>query len=582
MKPRHNKRSVLTQAIGGIISIAAGTAWGQALPPDAGRLMDTVKEPPQAPRKSPTFDVQQEVRPALAPASGFKVAVKGFRFSGNSAIPEAELLPLVKDLAGKELDLAALDQAAGDISGYYRRKGYFVARAYLPAQEIKDGIVEIAVIEGRIGSVTVKRAPGMRLTEERAQQIVTAAAAPGQPITEKNVERGLLLLNDLPGVEVKSTLVPGATPGASDLVVEATEAGLVSGSVDVDNFGNRYTGRNRFGATLNINDPTGRGDQATLRGMSSGSGMTYGRASYMSPVGRYGTKLGVAVSDMHYKLGEEFTVLNASGDAQVYSLFGLHPFVRSRDMNVYGVAGYDYKTLKDDRAGLNMDDKRINLLNIGVTGDARDGMGGGGMWNYGLSYISGRLDLSGNATNQAFDQSATGQNTSGGYGKTNYNLSRLQRLSDRFSLYGNFNGQSASKNLDSSEKFILGGLGVRAYPQGEAPGDEGYLLNLEARYDLPGLSSLGNLQFVGFVDSGWTKLHKSPWPGWNAGRPDYPNSYRLSGAGLGLNFYKSTSFSVRASYAWKVGSNPGRDINNRDSDNTNDNGRFWVQAVKWF
>jgi hemolysin activation/secretion protein len=582
MKPRYNKRNALTKAIGGLVSIAAGTAWGQAVPPDAGQLMGTVKEPVQAPRKSPTFDVQQEVRPALSPASGFKVAVKGFRFSGNSAFSDADLLPLVKDLAGQELDLAALDQAAGQVSSFYRRKGYFVARAYLPAQEIKDGIVEIAVIEGRIGSVTVKRAPGMRLSEATAQQIVTTAAKPGQPITEKNVERGLLLLNDLPGVDVKSTLVPGATPGASDLVVEATEGGIVGGSVDVDNYGNRFTGRNRFGASININDPTGRGDQVTLRGMTSGNGMDYGRASYMAPVGNYGTKLGAAVSDMHYKLGGDFAVLQANGQAQVYSLFGLHPFVRSRDINLYGVAGYDYKTLKDNSNGINMKDKRVDVANVGITGDSRDGMGGGGMWSYGLSYASGRLDLSGNATDQALDQSAAGAGAGGSYGKTNYNLSRLQRLSDRTSLYASFSGQNATKNLDTSEKFILGGLGVRAYPQGEAPGDEGYLLNVEGRYDLPGVSSLGNLQFIGFLDSGWVKLHKSPWTGWNAGQPGYPNTYRLSGLGLGLNFYKATSFSVRASYAWKLGNNPGRDINNRDSDNTSDNGRFWVQAVKWF
>ena len=488
----------------------------------------------------------------------------------------------MQGLAGKELDLAALDQAAGNVSGYYRRKGYFVARAYMPAQEIKDGIVEIAVIEGRVGSVSVKRAAGVRLSEANAQQIVTASAAPGQPITEKSIERGLLLLNDLPGVDVKSTLVPGATPGTSDLVIEATEAGILGGSADVDNFGNRYTGKTRFGATVNVNDPSGRGDQVTLRGMSSGSGIDYGRVSYMAPVGRYGTKLGAAISDMRYKLGGDFAVLQANGDARVYSAFGLHPFVRSRNINFYGVAGYDYKQLKDDRNNVNMKDRRVDVFNLGLAGDARDGMGGGGMWSYSLSQAFGRLNLSGNATDQAFDQAATGERTGGSYSKTNFNLARLQRMNDRTSLYATLSGQRASKNLDSSEKFMLGGLGVRAYPQGEATGDEGYLMNVEARYDLPGATTLGNLQFIGFLDSGWVKLHKSPWTGWNAGRPDYPNSYRLSGLGMGLNFYKASNFSVRASYAWKLGSNPGRDINNRDSDNTTDNGRVWVQVVKWF
>ena len=569
---------MLTQAIAGVIAIATATAWAQTAPPDAGSLMGTVKEPAQAPRKSPSFDVRQEVRPALNATSDFKVAVKGFRISGNTVFSEAELLLLVQGLAGKDLDLAALDQAAAEVSNYYRSNGYFVARAYLPAQEIKAGNVEIAVIEGRLGNITVKSGAGTRLYEQRAQQIVTAAAAPGQPITERNIERGLLLLNDLPGVNVKSTLVPGATPGTSDLVVEATEGSLLGSSFDIDNYGNRYTGRTRAGASVYINDPQGIGDQITLRAMSSGQGMDYMRGSYLAPLGTSGSKLGVALSGMNYKLGGDFAVLNPKGKATVASIFGLHPFIRSRGLNLYGNLGYDHKSIRDDMIP-SFTEKRINVINTGLSGDSRDGFGGGGMWNYGATYVSGKLDITGNPT--AINTDLVTVKTQGSYNKINYNVARLQRLNDSLSLYGAISGQSASKNLDTSEKFMLGGLGVRAYPVGEAPGDEGYLFNLEARYDVQGFA-LGNMQVLGFYDTGRVVLHRTLYTGWNGARLDFPNRYKLSGMGLGLNFYGSSSYSVRFSYAWKIGNNPARDINNRDSDNTNDNGRLWVQAVKWF
>jgi hemolysin activation/secretion protein len=149
-------------------------------------------------------------------------------------------------------------------------------------------------------------------------------------------------------------------------------------------------------------------------------------------------------------------------------------------------------------------------------------------------------------------------------------------------VYANFTGQSAAKNLDSSEKFALGGMGVRAYPQGEASGDAGALLNLEARYNIPGFE-FGNLQLVGFYDYGSIKLHKTTWAGWQPiGLPNFPNSYSLSGAGFGLNVYKENDFSVRSSVAWKVGSNPGRDALGRDSDSESKSLRFWLQLSKQF
>ena len=144
-------------------------------------------------------------------------------------------------------------------------------------------------------------------------------------------------------------------------------------------------------------------------------------------------------------------------------------------------------------------------------------------------------------------------------------------------------GQLASKNLDSSEKFILGGTGVRASPQGEGAGDEGMLLNLELRYSLRGLQGPGDLQLLGFVDTGHVTLNKNTWTGWQpASLPNYPDSYSLSGMGIGANYGKAGNFSLQTSYAWKLGNNPARDVHGQDSDGTAKTGRFWLQAIKWF
>ena len=574
------KFSRLSHSLGFIFALSAVAATAQTAPPDAGSLMTTPTAPAVAPPRSPAFDVQQEVRPALVTPGGVKVKARSFKISGNTIFPESTLAALLTPYIGQDLDLAGLDQAAGVISQYYRSKGYFVARAYLPAQEVASGNLEIAVIEGRLGAIKFKRSGTTRLTDVRAESLLANAAPVGAPIREQNIERGLMLLNDLPGIEVKSTLIPGATPGSSDLVVETTEGGLVSGSIDGDNFGNKYTGSARVGATVNLNNPLGIGDQLVVRVLTTGVGLKYGRVAYSAPVGNMGTKLGAALSKLDYRLGKDFAMLNATGKSTVGSLFAVQPLVRSRNDNLYVTATYDGKRLTDDQLGANVTNKKIGVFGLGLTGDMRDGFGGGGLTAGSLSLARGSIDLAGNINHAAND--ALTARTAGTYSKINYNASRLQRIDDVWSVYANFTGQSANKNLDSSEKFVLGGMGVRAYPQGEASGDSGSLFNLEARYNIPGFE-FGNLQVVGFYDYGSIKLHRTTWTGWQpVGLPNFPNSYSLSGAGFGLNIYKENDYSLRSSVAWKVGSNPGRDVLNRDSDSESKSVRFWIQLNKQF
>ena len=534
-------------------------------------------DPPAAPAKSVPLDVQQEVRPAPVTPGGVKVKVTSFKISGNTVFDEATLNALLSDLVGKELGLADLDQAAGTISQYYRQRGYSTASAYLPAQEIAIGDLEIAVIEGRLSAIKFARSGETRLAEWRAQELVEGARLLGAPIRRQNIERGLMILNDLPGVEVKSTLVPGATPGTSELMVELTEGALLTGSVDADNYGNKYTGAVRAGTTVNINNPSGIGDQIIVRGMTGGSGMQYGRLAYSLPVGNLGTKLGLAYASMNYKLGGDFALLNASGQSSGFSIFAVHPLIRSFNTNVSVTTTYDHKRLTDLLSNRNVADKSIKVFSTGLSGYMRDAFGGGGLSTAVLTLSRGGLNLGNYPGNDP--QTAR---TDGSYSKLSYNFSRLQRIDDSWSFYAGFSGQSARKNLDSSEKFVLGGMGVRAYPQGEAAGDSGSLLNLEARYNLPGFD-FGNLQLVGFIDTGRVTLHNDTWSGWQpVGRPNFPNSYSLIGAGIGLNLYKAAEFSVRSSLAWKLGNNLGADALGRDSDSKDSSVRFWLQVTKYF
>lgn len=533
-------------------------------PPTAGSQMQQIPPSPVPEKFEPRVDVVQDAIPATAEADTVKMVVKNLMVTGAKVYSEAELLALTGFTPGSELTLTDLRGMAAKISNHYRSNGYFVAQAYLPAQDIKDGAVTIAVIEGEYGKVTLNNQT--KLSDGLANDVFGGLNS-GDPIQAAPLENRLLLLSDIPGVKVKSSLVPGASVGASDLIVDLTPGPTVSGEVDFDKAGNRYTGEYRLGGTVNLNNLAGRGDVASLRAMTSGSGLNYARASYQMQFGK--ATAGVAYSGLKYKLGKEFAPLRAHGTAEIASIYGSYPLIRSRNNNLNAGLIYEEKRFQDkEDVTPSVTDKKAHVLSASLYGDSRDSFGGGGVNAYALTWSTGEIDIQTPAA-RIIDQATAKSN--GHYDKLGFRLRRLQRITDSLALSAALDGQFASKNLDSSEKMQLGGMyGVRAYPEGEAYADEGYVLTLEARYLLPTYSEAmpGRMHLIGFVDTGSVTTHKRPWV---AG----PNSRTLSGAGIGLSWTDPNNFMARAYYAVKLG-------NEKPTSAPDESGRFWIQLVKYF
>ena len=525
--------------------------------PNAGSQMQQLP-PSTVPQKlSPQIEIKPAIAPAAAPSDSARLMVSALRVTGAQAYSEAELLALTGFRPGTEQSLSDLRAMATRIADHYRRNGYFVAQAYLPAQDIKDGVVTIAVMEGRFGKVTLNNQTNV---SNGLVNNLLGGLQSGDPVVSSSFETPLLLLSDLPGVVVKSTLVPGASVGTSDLMVDLTPGRRVSGSIDADNAGNHYTGKYRLGATVNYNEPLGLGDVASLRVLTSGKGLNYARGSYQLQFGK--ATVGVALSALRYELNKEFTGVN--GTAQVASVYGSYPLIRTRNTNLYAGLVLDAKKFKD-----NEELKKAQVLTASLSGNHRDSLGGGGYSAYSLGLSAGNIDLQ-TPVVRAFD--AITAQSNGNFNKLSFSALRLQRVTDSVSLFGAINGQVASKNLDSSEKMGLGGMsGVRAYPQGEAFADEGYLINLEARMRLPRFSEKmpGEIELIGFVDTGTVTINKNPWTA--AGS----NRRTLSGAGVGVNWTVSNSFVMKAYYARKIGDEVATSAPDKS-------GRFWIQAVKYF
>lgn len=552
-----------TLLLAGAQGALAQPSAGLGVAAGAGAQQQQIPPVPAAQKRLPDIRVEGRGAAPLPALGGPQVAVSALRVTGQTRFSEAALIAASGFTPNRAVTLSDLRDMASRISAYYNQRGYFLAQAYVPAQDIKDGVVTIAVIEGRYGRVTLRN--HTNLSNGLANDVL-AGLNKGDVVVTAPLERRLLLLSDIPGVKVASTLAPGDAVGDSDLVVDLTDGPRMSGVLEADNAGSRYTGEIRGGATINLNDPTGHGDQATLRVLTSGDGLTYLRGSYQAQWRK--ATVGVAYSSLWYRLGKEFSALHASGSAQVASLYASYPLIRSRDNNLDLLADFDFRTFQDKvGAAFTVTDKRAQVLGVGVSGDHRDHVGGGGADTYSLIFSAGDLDL---RSAQARVVDAATARSNGHYNKLAFYIDREQALAGPFSLFGAVRGQVASKNLDISEKMELGGAyGVRAYPEGEGYGDQGYVATVEGRMALPRWTVLpGRTALFVFADAGQVDQVKSPW---FAG----PNHLTRSGAGVGVSWAKNDDFLLKVTYAAKLGG--ARATSGPDAP-----GRLWIQLAKFF
>lgn len=559
------KKSLLSATA---LCILSSTAFAQNVP-DAGSLLRENER-----QQLRTLPAPQAVpqAPLAKPKGGVVVTIKAFRLVGNRLIGEGELQAVLAPWIGKKADFNDLQQAANAVAEEYRRRGWF-ARTQLPEQDISEGVITINILEGKLGTVHIDdQGKPLRISKDFVSESMTARQKSGDPLNLAYLDRSSSLLNDTPGIAVSTVLAPGKEAGESDVVVKIEDKPLVTASLQADNQGARSTGVNK--ATLNgtLDNPFGIGDQIQLNTNAS-RGSEYAKLGYSLPIGRDGLRMGASASAMQYRLIGDLASLNANGDAQTYGINGLYPLLRSSTRNINFSAAYDRKYYYNEANAVTTSDKTLDAVILGLSGDQLDGFGAGGMTLWSLNVTGGHVDLSATPSNENADR--IGPRTSGSYQKLGYSLARLQRLTNKATFWASLNGQFAGKNLDSSEKMSLGGpSGVRAYPVLEGNGDEGWLATLEARYNIH-----PEVQVSAFYDHGWIRLsHDANYTG-----SPLVNTGTLKGAGLSISWGQSGNFSLRATWAHRIGDNPfANPLNGKDQDGSLDKDRFWLTAIKFF
>lgn len=469
-------------------------------------------------------------------------------------LDEQHLRPVVAAWLNRPIGINDLQAAAQAVANAYREAGWIV-RAYLPRQDVTEGTVVIRIVEAVFSGARSEGPEPFRVKLPQVLSRLEAQQKQGAPLNAEALDRGLLLADDLPGVSVTGALAPGKQAGETALIVKAADEPLLFGEINLDNHGSRSTGEKRAILTVSLNSPLGIGDQLRADALTA-QGSDYARLGYSLPVGADGWRLGVNASQLDYRVvPPEFAPLDANGDSTSVGLDASYPLIRSRLQNLYLTLAWDSKRYRNFANQIEQSNYDVRAFALGVSGNLYDNWGGGGANTFSLTWTDGRVDLG--AENQ-------GENTalSGSFGKLRYQAGRTQVLTPVLSLHGAVGGQYAGEDLDSSERFYLGGPGgVRAYPVNEGGGSRGDLAKLELRWRLP-----QSFQLSGFYDWGQvTNFDSGP-------------SYELKGYGLALNWSGPYGLGLSATWARRDGDNPNPTATGRDQDGSRDRDRGWLVA----
>jgi hemolysin activation/secretion protein len=539
-----------------IVSLACAfgaTTSGAQTPPPPGAVPTPEQLRPRVPTAKPDTalpDAPGVPRELGKPSDEITLDVSAYAVDATAPAELRAALPaLTAPFVGKQRSYEDLVNAAGAVTRYLQREmGFYLGYAYLPEQTPVGGVIRIAVLEGRLDEVILNWPDKMPI-QRSVVEAYLARLKPGEILRVRDVERIVFLVNDLRGITARFEVKSGRTAGTASLVVTPQPEDRIVSRAEIDTSGSRYSGVVRASWLSTISSPFGRGDGLVLNALTTTTrGLMFGLAGYTLPVGSDGLKVGASLSLVRYELDKEELPLGLTGDATTVTAYTLYPVIRSRNLNLFALASLDRKEFIDrtESSGLKTR-KQATDLQLSLSGDARDDLFVGGVNTYELSVIHGRITAS----------RPLPTDIAASYTLLRANASRLQNISsNRLLLYASVKGQLATKNLDSTEQFQLGGPDrVRAFAPGEGTGDTGLVLSLELRF-LPPEDWFGRvareLVFSAFYDTGRIKFKDTPQPT-APGDDPVANTSTLSGWGIGAVWDRPRDFALRAYLAWPSG-----------------------------
>ncbi|MGD9603223.1 MAG: ShlB/FhaC/HecB family hemolysin secretion/activation protein [Gammaproteobacteria bacterium] len=557
MNPRASRVLLATLACLGVLSSAA---WAQAVP-TPGQVREQLRPTPTVPTTTPpSVSAPAPGAAAGVPTGGRAVLVSAFEISGNRAIGTDELQQVIAPFAGRPLTIAEIYEAADALTRHYRTQGYTLASAYVPQQKISSGVIHIEILEGTLGAVQVE---GTRRTRAAFVNWQLDRLHPGEPLRDEPLQNELLLLNDIPGLDAKAVVRPGAEFGSSDLVLTAQED-LFDANARYNNYGRESIGEERLEAGAGLNGLLGVGDRLDVNGVyAEGDLLHYGRLAYSLPVSPWGTRASVYYAAWDYKvnskrLGAGLELLDIAGEGDNFGVRVDHPVWRTTTHNLYVGFGID-RTNTDQRERAfgtrTQQDLTLASVNALFTYLAPD---------QSFSTLGATFSTNFNgAEREIVPPGILGVENNAQTAKLQFDLSHYRPVFRQLSLLTRFTGVVSVDPLVDLERFRIGGPNsVRGYAAAEFAGDSGYFLSFELQHPIPFVTAVPTL-LKGFFDTG--TVHNK-----NHNLLGVKDSQSLSGAGVGLQTSLYQKIFIDLAVAQPIGAH--------DSSDTDRGARFWMNV----
>lgn len=436
---------------------------------------------------------------------------------GNTLLPESELTRVTSPYEGRQLTVGELKKLTSELEQLYKDEGYILVQVLLPTQVPKEGLLVVQVVEPEISALTVEG--NSRYSEEFLARRFRGAVPEGEVYRSQNLERAMLLLNELPDVSVKALMRPGEEPASTEVVLQVEEEKPYHFTLDYNNFGTRLTGEHRMGLTADFSSVVTGGDSLVLGGLiaTPASGTAFLQGSYSFPVGDQGTRLGLGYANGNYTVGRELQILDIRGDADIFTLSLSHPLARSLSHSSDVSLSLSYNDIRNQAVGRPLSEDNYTAARLDYTSQWSD-PDGRTVLHGGVSQGLGGI--------RAGDPRASRLGAGADFTKFRIDAARVQQFDEAFMGILRAGAQLSGETLFSAEQLAMGGPDtVRGFTQAEVLGDKGYLVSAELRWSpLPEDRDL--FQTVLFMDHGGVTQDR-PAPG-------LPGSTHLTGAGFGF------------------------------------------------
>lgn len=518
---------------------------------------------------------KSEPKPTEPSSSDVLIDVKGFNVTGISFITKEEAQEALRSFKNASLTLKQINEAGNAIVNLYKKKGR-IARAIVPPQQIKDGIVEIKIIEGRIGSIIINPAfeqDPPRLSNKVIKSFISHYNQEGELINLDGLERSISLVNEIPGVNAEVTLAAGQDDGKTNIELKVDELARVRGSVDITNYGSASTGYEQVVANINLNDVYGIGDSGSINVIKS-QGSVFGQVRYFVPVKADGLRVGLGASAVYYDTLQKFSSTLSNGQSHTlgfYSSYALERKARSNKTLNFNIEQRDFLNYTES---VQASKYNIKSASLGLQGNQYLG---DTVWLWSVTGLYGHLRID-DPLQLQYDQLTA--KTYGYYGKVSFFSLLTKPLPiAKTNITLTLNGQLATKNLNSAEQIYLGGpYGVRAYPISQGGGSQGVTASAEINHTFA-----NNLEIGVFLDGALIEQYVNTYQGWR-GLTNAENRYVVNAAGIDAKYRYKKKAELYGILAVPLMDNPlynatGKQLN---VDNKNRDVQLWLKGSYFF